>query len=120
MKTSLPDTFAATVKTAISDWQSSGKMQRLWQRDASLWTDTNEANRLGWLDIVEDQIAHPVELRNLAKEVWSTFGVVKAAQARSDFQALAERGRRALRIRVGSDVDGGLAKLTAAVQQAIT
>jgi glucose-6-phosphate isomerase len=71
LKTSLPDTLAATVKTAISDWQSTGKMQRLWQRDASLWTGTDEANWLGWLDIVEDQIAHPVELRNLAKEVWS-------------------------------------------------
>ena len=46
-------------------------MQRLWQRDASLWTGDDEAKWLGWLDITEDQIAHPVELRNLAKEVWS-------------------------------------------------
>ena len=46
-------------------------MQRLWQRDASLWTGDDEAKWLGWLDITEDQIAHPIELRNLAKEVWS-------------------------------------------------
>ena len=37
-----------------------------------------------------------------------TFGVVKAAQARGDFQVLAERGRRALRIHIGADVDAGL------------
>ena len=30
-----------------------------------------------------------------------TFGVVKAAQARGDFQVLAERGRRALRVHWG-------------------
>jgi glucose-6-phosphate isomerase len=71
LKTSLPESLAAAVKTAIGEWQSGHKMQRLWQRDASLWTGDDEANWLGWLDIVEEQIAHPVELRNLAKEVWS-------------------------------------------------
>ncbi len=71
LKTSLPETLAATVKTTIGEWQSGGKMQRLWQRDASLWTGDDEAKWLGWLDITEDQIAHPIELRNLAKEVWS-------------------------------------------------
>src|SRR5215467_11161945 len=36
-----------------------------------------------------------------------TFGIVKAAQARGDFQVLAKRGRRALRVHV-ADVDKGL------------
>ena len=40
-----------------------------------------------------------------------TFGVVKAAQARGDFQVLLDRGRRALRVHLSSDVRGGLAKL---------
>ncbi len=46
-------------------------MQRLWQRDATLWTGDDEANWLGWLDIIEEQIAQHVASRNLAKEVWS-------------------------------------------------
>jgi glucose-6-phosphate isomerase len=46
-------------------------MQRLWQRDATLWTGDDEEKWLGWLDITEYQISHPIELRNLAKEVWS-------------------------------------------------
>jgi len=71
LKFSLPQTLAAAVKTTIADWQSGGKMQRLWQRDATLWTGADEASWLGWLDITEYQIAHPIELRNLAKEVWS-------------------------------------------------
>ena len=40
-----------------------------------------------------------------------TFGVVKAAQARGDFQVLAERGRRALRVHLGPDVNAGLEQL---------
>ena len=71
LKSSLPETLAASVKTAIADWKAGSKVQRLWQRDASLWTGDDEAKWLGWLDTTEDQIAHPVELRNLSKEVWS-------------------------------------------------
>ncbi len=48
-----------------------------------------------------------------------TFGVVKAAQARGDFQVLAERGRRALRIHLGPDVPAGLRALDAAIAKAI-
>src|SRR2546423_12373080 len=40
-----------------------------------------------------------------------TFGTVKAAQARGDFEVLAERGRRALRVHLGSDVQTGIDKL---------
>ena len=49
-----------------------------------------------------------------------TFGVVKAAQARGDFQVLAERGRRALRVHLGKDLEAGLATLAAAFHQALT
>ena len=48
-----------------------------------------------------------------------TFGIVKAAQARGDFQVLAERNRRALRVHLGADVAAGLAKLAQAIQQAL-
>jgi len=48
-----------------------------------------------------------------------TFGIVKAAQARGDFEVLAERGRRALRVHLGTDVDRGLAILELAVRAAL-
>ena len=48
-----------------------------------------------------------------------TFGVVKASQARGDFQVLAERNRRALRVHLGADVAAGLSKLQSAIAQAI-
>ena len=69
LKASLPEPLAAKVKTTAADWQSGGKMQRLWQRDASLWTGADEANWLGWLDIVDEQIAQHDQLVKIAKEV---------------------------------------------------
>jgi hypothetical protein len=48
-----------------------------------------------------------------------TFGTVKAAQARGDFQVLAERGRRALRVHLGADVSAGLRALREAVAEAV-
>ncbi|MGE5323663.1 MAG: bifunctional transaldolase/phosoglucose isomerase [Actinomycetota bacterium] len=49
-----------------------------------------------------------------------TFGVVKAAQARGDFQVLADRGRRALRVHLPADVKSGLDKLARAVAEALS
>jgi transaldolase/glucose-6-phosphate isomerase len=48
-----------------------------------------------------------------------TFGVVKAAQARGDLQVLFARGRRALRVHLGPDVEAGLRVLDAAVEAAL-
>jgi glucose-6-phosphate isomerase len=69
LKTSLPESLATTVKSTISDWQSGGKVKRLWQRDASLWINDDESKWLGWLDIVEEQLAQHDQLAKLAKEV---------------------------------------------------
>jgi glucose-6-phosphate isomerase len=49
-----------------------------------------------------------------------TFGIVKAAQARGDFQVLAERKRRALRVHLPKDVDAGLETLGRAVRDALS
>ncbi len=46
-----------------------------------------------------------------------SFGVVKAAQARGDFQVLVERGRRALRVHLGADVEAGLNRLEQIVNE---
>ena len=48
-----------------------------------------------------------------------TFGVVKAAQARGDFDVLADRGRRALRVHLSGGVEAGLKTLASALEQAL-
>jgi transaldolase / glucose-6-phosphate isomerase len=69
LKTSLPESLAATVKSTIGEWQSGGKTKRLWDRNASLWTGTDESNWLGWLDVVEEESAQQEQLQKFAKEV---------------------------------------------------
>ena len=69
LKTSLPESLASSVKSTIADWQSKGKVKKLWDRDASLWTGDDESKWLGWLDIVEEQKAQHEQLEKLAKEV---------------------------------------------------
>jgi transaldolase/glucose-6-phosphate isomerase len=49
----------------------------------------------------------------------SSFGVVKAAQARGDFGVLLERGRRALWAHIKGDLPAGLAEFAAAAQRAL-
>ncbi len=44
-----------------------------------------------------------------------SFGVVKEAEARSDLEVLAKRGRRVLRVHLGSDVTAGLEQVRAAL-----
>ena len=48
-----------------------------------------------------------------------TFGIIKAAQARGDFDVLAERGRRALRVHLTGDLEAGLGRLRDAVLAAL-
>jgi transaldolase/glucose-6-phosphate isomerase len=48
-----------------------------------------------------------------------TFGVVKAAQARGDFDVLAQRDRRALRVHLGRDLPGALSTLQTAMRAAL-
>jgi transaldolase / glucose-6-phosphate isomerase len=65
----LPAALTAAVKTNIEDWRAGDKVRRLWNHDASLWTGTDEANWLGWLDITADQIARGEKLRAAVADV---------------------------------------------------
>jgi transaldolase/glucose-6-phosphate isomerase len=59
----------AAVKKNLNEWRASGKVRRLWQRDASLWTGDDEAKWLGWLGITDEQIAGAAKLNEIADEV---------------------------------------------------
>jgi transaldolase/glucose-6-phosphate isomerase len=49
----------------------------------------------------------------------ASFGIIKAAQARGDFDVLTERGRRALRVHLKGDLKTALAMLDAAIVSAL-
>jgi transaldolase/glucose-6-phosphate isomerase len=59
---------ATAIKANVNDWRAQGKVRRLWERDATLWTGTDENNWLGWLGIADDQLAHSQELTAVADD----------------------------------------------------
>jgi transaldolase/glucose-6-phosphate isomerase len=65
----LPNQLAGAVAASLDDWKKNNKVARLWQKDASLWSGTDENNWLGWLTITEEQLAHIDALRQFALEV---------------------------------------------------
>ena len=65
----LPDELQNDVKAALEDWRKEGKVRRLWAADASLWTEADEANWLGWVDIVDKQLKGIAHLQDFADDV---------------------------------------------------
>ncbi len=65
----LPDSFSGPFAAARDDWKNNDKVRRLWQRDASLWTGTDEDKWLGWLGITGEQLAHISALNEIAADV---------------------------------------------------
>jgi transaldolase/glucose-6-phosphate isomerase len=65
----LPSELAAAVQQTLDEWQQNDRMSRLWNRDASLWSGGDEAQWLGWLDIVQASLAQVDELRDFGKQI---------------------------------------------------
>jgi transaldolase / glucose-6-phosphate isomerase len=63
---SAPHTQA--VQSTLKDWHTNNKMARLWRGDPTLWTGDDEDKWVGWLPIVEDQLAHLQELNDAATD----------------------------------------------------
>ena len=65
----LPEKLDALVKASLDDWKKNDKVQRLWQRDATVWTGSDEGQWLGWLDITEKQLAQLDVFKRVAADV---------------------------------------------------
>ena len=66
-----PPVLDAAVEHLVSDWESNGKVARLWSGDASLWTGVDEDRWLGWLQIASAQLRDLRPLRALQQETAS-------------------------------------------------
>jgi transaldolase/glucose-6-phosphate isomerase len=69
MKHSLPTAIRREVKLHIADWNEAGKIARLWAKDASVWTNDDEAKWLGWLNIVGEELADTEKYSNLSEDI---------------------------------------------------
>jgi glucose-6-phosphate isomerase len=66
---SLPKHLQDALDAALADWTTNNKLARLWAKDATLWTNDDEAKWLGWLDIVERQQKQQPDYDALAADV---------------------------------------------------
>ncbi len=53
----------------IEKWRSGDLVRRLWDGDASVWTDSDESKWVAWLHIAEQQLARPDNLTELKQDV---------------------------------------------------
>ncbi|HEX4168076.1 MAG TPA: bifunctional transaldolase/phosoglucose isomerase [Bryobacteraceae bacterium] len=66
---SLPGDLQSAVTEAKKKWESSGNTQKLWNKDATLWTNTDESKWLGWLDVVGQQLNDISKFKALSAEI---------------------------------------------------
>src|SRR5207249_2421362 len=69
MSYKLPQDLTDAVKTTLDDWRKEGKARRLWAGDASLWTSTDAAQWLGWLNVVDAEVKDADRLEAFAAEI---------------------------------------------------
>ncbi len=65
----LPQSANASAEKAIADWGTGGKVKRLWDGDATLWTGADESKWLGWLPIAHEQLEQIASFKAFAEDV---------------------------------------------------
>jgi transaldolase/glucose-6-phosphate isomerase len=65
----LADDLRQEVEAEINRWKVTDKVNRIWQKDAAVWTGTDEAKWLGWLDIVDREIATVSQYRDFKDDI---------------------------------------------------
>ena len=70
-KYQLNDDLEIAVNSAIGEWQNSGKVSRIWAKDASVWSNDDEAKWLGWLDIVSEELGSLSKYKDLQTDLAS-------------------------------------------------
>ncbi len=66
---SLPEKIENAVQIKLDEWKSSDSIGRIWNKDASVWTNDDENKWLGWLEIVETEIGNLADYKAFAEDV---------------------------------------------------
>jgi transaldolase/glucose-6-phosphate isomerase len=56
------------ITVEVNAWQAENKTQRLWDADATLWTNSDESKWMGWLDVAAEQ-SDVARIEQLANEI---------------------------------------------------
>lgn len=64
----LPEDLKTAVEATFGEWQRDAKIARIWKKDASVWTNDDEAKWLGWLDSVNEELSKVAEYKAFAED----------------------------------------------------
>ena len=67
----VPDDIRREVESEINQWKGSNKVSRIWENDASVWTNDDESKWLGWLTIVDDELSNVEGYRSFQSDIAS-------------------------------------------------
>ncbi len=65
---SLPEDLQREVQTTFDEWQKADKIGRIWQKDAGVWSNDDEAKWLGWLESVAAELAKIEDYKQFAED----------------------------------------------------
>ncbi len=66
---SAPEALELSLQKELQAWDDENKTARVWAKDASVWTSDDEANWLGWLDIVDTELEGVQKYRDLRADL---------------------------------------------------
>ena len=64
----MPKNLETAVSQKFDEWQKENKIARVWAKDASVWTNDDEAKWLGWLEVVEAELNDLQKYRDFAED----------------------------------------------------
>lgn len=65
----LPNKLAKKIDSALQEWRIEDKVTRLWNKDVSLWTNSDENKWMGWLGLTEDRKTQAGHLESICEEI---------------------------------------------------
>lgn len=65
----LSESLQADVQRLCQRWAADSRMARLWSGDSSLWSGSDESDWLGWLPVIDGQLAEIGNLHSLQERV---------------------------------------------------
>lgn len=71
MTYSLPELLDLAVTAKLTAMQSERIASRIWSKDASVWTNADEAKWLGWLTIADEELGNLTQNRDVLQDIES-------------------------------------------------
>lgn len=65
----LPPALESEVRSALQAWMAAGFTVRLWARDPTVWTGSDEGSWLGWLNTPAEELAGSARLTGFAEQI---------------------------------------------------